>query len=87
MTNTALLERLIRDSGLKLSFIADRLGITRQALYKKIRGIVQFTGPEIKIMCKLLNLKTWAKIEPVFFSDGVDETVYVADQTLICANR
>lgn len=67
MTNTTLLEKLIEESGLKLSFIAAKLGITRQALYKKIKGLVQFTGPEIKIMCELLNLKTWANIKPVFF--------------------
>lgn len=73
MTNTALLEKLINDSGLKLSYIAEKLGITRQALYKKIKGLVQFTGPEIKIMCELLKLKTWAKIQPVFFADNVSK--------------
>ena len=73
MTNTELLEKLINDSGLKLSFIAEKLGITRQALYKKIKGLVQFTGPEIKIMCELLNLNTWAKIQPVFFADDVSK--------------
>ena len=79
MTNTALLEKLIKDSGLKLSFIAQKLGISRTALHRKIKGLVQFTGPEIKTMCRLLNLKTWAKIEPVFFSDNVDENVHMAD--------
>ena len=78
MTNTALLEKLINDSGLKLSFIAQKLGITRQALYKKIKGLVQFTGREIKIMCDLLNLKTWAKIAPVFFADEVSKNDYTA---------
>lgn len=78
MTNTKLLEQLIQDSGLKLSYIAEMLGISRTALYKKIKGLVQFTGPEIKIMCRLLNLKSWAKIEPVFFADRVDETVHNA---------
>lgn len=78
MTNTALLEQLIKDSGLKLSFIAAKLGITRQALYKKINGLVQFTGPEIKIMCELLNLKTWVKIKPVFFADEVNKNAYNA---------
>jgi predicted transcriptional regulator len=78
MTNTTLLEKLIKDSGLKLSFIAKKLGISRTALYKKIKGVAQFTGPEIKIMCRLLNLKTWAKIEPVFFADNVDENVHTA---------
>lgn len=78
MTNTKLLEQLIKESGLKLSYIAEKLGITRQALYKKIRGLAPFTGPEIKILCDLLNLKTWAKIKPVFFADNVDENVHAA---------
>ncbi len=73
MTNTTLLKRLIKESGLKLSFIAEKLGISRTALYKKIEGLVHFNGPEIKIMCELLHLRTWAKIEPVFFADTVSK--------------
>lgn len=78
MTNTALLEKLIEKSGLKLSFIADKLSISRQALYKKIKGLAHFTGPEIKIMCELLKLNTWAKIKPVFFADDVNKNDYKA---------
>lgn len=78
MTNTELLEKRIKDSGLKLSFIAEKLGITRQALYRKIKGLVQFTGPEIKIICELLNMEEWAEIKPVFFADNVDKTVHAA---------
>ena len=74
MTDTVLLDKLIKDSGLKISFIAEKLGISRTALYKKIKGIVPFTGPEIKIMCELLHLKTWAKIKPVFFADDVSKS-------------
>ena len=78
MTNTTLLEKLIKDSGLKLSYIAAKLGITRQALYRKIKGLVQFTGPEIKAMCDLLNLQDWAEIKPVFFAENVDKNVHAA---------
>ena len=78
MTNTALLEKLIKESGLKLSFIAEKLGISRQGLYKKIKGLADFTGPEIKIMCDLLKLDTWAKIKPVFFADNVNKNDYIA---------
>ena len=73
MTNTTLLKQLIKENGLKLSFIAEKLGISRTALYKKIEGLVPFNGPEIKIMCELLHLQTWAKIKPVFFADGVSK--------------
>lgn len=77
MTNTTLLEKLIKDSGLKLSFIAEKLGITRHGLYKKIKGHTQFIGPEIKVLCELLNLQEWAEIKPVFFADHVDESVHM----------
>lgn len=73
MTNTTLLKELIKNSGLRMSFIAEKLGISRTALYKKIEGLVQFSGPEIKIMCELLHLKTWGKIKPVFFADDVNK--------------
>lgn len=78
MTNTELLEMKIKGSGLKLSFIAEKLGITRQALHRKIKGLVQFTGPEIKIMCDLLKLQDWAEIKPVFFADNVDKNADIA---------
>lgn len=78
MTNTELLLRLIKENGLKLSFIAQKLGISRTALYRKIKGLVPFTGPEINILCKLLDLKTWARIKPVFFADNVSKNDYSA---------
>ena len=78
MTNTPLLKQLIKESGLKLSFIAEKLGISRTALYKKIEGLVHFNGPEIKTMCELLHLKTWAQIKPVFFADDVIKNDYKA---------
>lgn len=78
MTNTELLEKLIRESGLKLSYIAEKLVISRQALHKKIKGLVHFNGPEIKIMCELLGLKTWGQIKPVFFADKVSKNDYKA---------
>jgi DNA-binding XRE family transcriptional regulator len=78
MTNTTLLEELINNSGLKRSYIAKKLGISRQALHKKIIGGAQFVGPEIKIMCELLKLETWAQIKPVFFAGDVSKNDYIA---------
>lgn len=72
MTNVALLQARIRASGLKKRFIAEQLGITRQALDKKIKGTRQFTQREIPIMCKLLGIKTWADIKAIFFAELVD---------------
>lgn len=72
MTNVALLQSRIRESGLKKRFIAEQLGISRQALDKKVNGYRQFTQHEIPIICKLLGIKTWADIKAIFFTELVD---------------
>ena len=38
MTNTRLLEQKIKDSGLKLTYIADRLGVVWITLRRKLDG-------------------------------------------------
>lgn len=76
MTNTKLLEELIRESGLRLGFIAEKLGISRQALYKKIKGLVSFNQNEIKMLCELLHITKWSVIKAVFFAENVDELVH-----------
>ena len=54
--NTKLLQQKIKDSGLKMSFIAEKLGRSRQALSDKIQGKTEFLPSEIRILCELLHL-------------------------------
>ena len=54
--NTKLLQQKIKDSGLKMGFIAERLGRSRQALSDKIHGKTEFLPSEIRILCELLHL-------------------------------
>ncbi|MEE0969609.1 MAG: toxin-antitoxin system, antitoxin component, Xre family protein [Clostridia bacterium] len=56
MTNTALLEVYIDNSGYKRSFIAKALGITAYALALKINNKSEFKANEIDILCKLLKI-------------------------------
>lgn len=56
MTNTALLEVYIANSGYKRSFIAKALGITAYALALKINNKSEFKANEIDILCKLLKI-------------------------------
>lgn len=56
MTNTALLNEKIRDSGLKLNFIADKLGIVWMTLRRKIDGENDFKQSEIAQLQDLLRL-------------------------------
>ena len=57
MTNTALLQKRIDDSGLKLSFIMQEIGIKA---YSTLRGKVEnkydFTAREIQQICDLLKI-------------------------------
>lgn len=70
MTNTALLEECIRESGLKNSAIAKRCGFTRQTLNNKIQNKSEFTASEIAKISDVLSL-TRGKRDSIFFcSDG-----------------
>lgn len=73
MTNTKLLREEIEKSGLRIVWIAGKLGITRYALYKKIRNEHQFKPSEIKALCKILNITSLELKEEIFFAEDVDK--------------
>lgn len=73
MTDTVLLRRKIEESGYKLRFIAQRLGITYQCLLNKINNESEFKATEILSLCELLNINIQQK-EAIFFTLNVDKT-------------
>ena len=72
MTDTVLLRQKIEESGYKLRFIAQRLGITYQCLLNKINNESKFKATEILSMCELLHINLQQK-EAIFFTRDVDE--------------
>lgn len=54
--NTALLDESITRSGLRIQFIVDKLGISRQAFDKKRKGENAFRQSEVYVLCDLLKL-------------------------------
>lgn len=56
MTNTALLEKRITESGYKKSFIARKIGKSTYALSLKINNKTEFKASEITILCDLLGI-------------------------------
>ena len=56
MTDTNALQSKITDSGLKKTFIAEKLGLTYPGYQNKETGKTEFTGSEIATMRQLLNL-------------------------------
>lgn len=54
--DTELLDKYISDSGLKVGFIVEKLGISRQAFDRKRKGEVAFRAAEIYVICDLCKI-------------------------------
>lgn len=73
VTDTLLLKKKIEESGYKLSFIAQKLGISRYALAMKIDNKTEFLPSQINTLCKLLNIKSVTERMRIFFAEDVDK--------------
>jgi len=60
------LKQIIDDKGYKLSYVASKLSLTREALYKKLRGDTEFKASEIAKLVELLKL-TSKETKNIFF--------------------
>ena len=69
VTKVEALRRKIQESGYRFDYIAERLGISRQALYNKMNNRTEFLGSEIAILRKLLNLSEDEVID-IFLTAG-----------------
>lgn len=65
--DTELLERYIRDSGLKTSYICEQLGISKQAFSQKRKGKAAFRQAEVYVMCDLLKITDNNEKTKIFF--------------------
>lgn len=74
MTNTVLLSNKIKDSGLKLGFIAEKLDISYHWLKKKISGEADLKAYEIQVLCELLAITDLEEKDAIFFASNVEET-------------
>ena len=68
LTNSELLKKIIEESGLKVGFIADYVGISRQLLWKKVNNLTPFNQYEIDKMCDVLKITSLRQKESVFFA-------------------
>lgn len=50
------LEEKIKESGLKTSYICEKLALSTQGYYKKIKGLTPFRVTEVYVLCDLLNI-------------------------------
>lgn len=69
MTNVELLKEKVANSGIKASFIADKLGISRAGWYRKLNGKSPFTAEQIQAMCEILHITSLREKEDIFFAN------------------
>ncbi len=67
MTDTELLRKKIEQSGYKMRFIANKMGITYQGLLNKINNRSEFRAREIQILHNLLGLTEEERVA-IFFA-------------------
>ena len=70
MSGLALLKERISDSGMTMVSIAKRANMSRVTLYNRLKGIGEFTAPEIIGLTKVLRLSKSDR-EKIFFSKGL----------------
>lgn len=72
MTNSVLLKKKIKTSGLKIGFIAEKLSSSYGWFNKKVAGEVSFKAWEIQTLCELLNITDLEEKEAIFFAENVE---------------
>ena len=71
MTNSKLLNDEISKSGMTITFIARKIGITREGFYKKLNNETEFKASEIVALQSILRLSNERRDE-IFFATQVE---------------
>ena len=72
MINTEALKSLIESNGLKIKYVAEKIGLTYQGFKNKLENKSEFTVTEVNKLCKLLNITDLTVKERIFFANRVD---------------
>ena len=72
MTNAIELRKRIKNSVLKLKYIAENLSLTPYGLQRKIDNFSEFKASEIRKMCNLLGISDSKTRDMIFFDQSSD---------------
>ena len=72
MTDSTRLNELIKESGYKLYFIANYLGLSVYGFSRKKNNLSEFTPSEIDKLCDLLHIDSLEDRFAIFFAKVVD---------------
>lgn len=76
MTDSTLLKEKIETSGLKICYISDFVGVSRQTLWKKVNNKTPFDQYQIEKLCEVLRISSLKEKEDIFFANKVDQNVH-----------
>lgn len=74
MTNSELLKLKIKESGLKLGFIVEKLNTSYAWFNKKLENKKDFNAAEIQMLCEILGITDLAEKDRIFFAQNVEES-------------
>lgn len=72
LTDSERLEQIIKESGLKKSYIARQLKLSPYGLQLKINNRHEFKASEIIELCGILGISSLREREAIFFGQKVD---------------
>ena len=71
LTNTKLLEKKIRESGLKKGYLAEKCGLSRAGYRNCELNKAEFTTSQVNTLCEQLGITSLREKEAIFFAkDG-----------------
>lgn len=68
MTDTKLLEKKIKESGKKISYLAEKCGLSYAGFRNCVINKAEFKQSHIEILCKELEIKTTKERMAIFFA-------------------
>lgn len=74
MTNTDLLIDKIKEKGLKIGFIVEKLNTSYGWFNKKLKNEKDFTATEMQILCEILDITDLKEKDRIFFAKNVEKS-------------
>ena len=71
MTNKALLEEKIKESGKKKKYLAEKCGLSMQGFRNCLNNKAEFKTGQIQILCAELGITKLTEKEAIFYAKNV----------------
>lgn len=68
MNNTELLEKKIKESGKKISYLAEKCGLSYAGFRNCVTNRAEFKSSHIDILCEELNITSLREKDMIFFA-------------------